>query len=217
VAVRRKKQASTQAARGRGQYDRTLSKGERHAQQHALLVQAAGLVFAEVGFAAATVEDIVSRAAMSRRTFYEHFTDLKGVLLEVHASLAGQAFTFLELALGAIDDPLEQIRVGALTFFGLIAGNGSLARVIFREVRLAGPEFEARWEFETMRYVTLMTQALSLAHQRGLLGRAPDESLVFALIAGAEAVAMRHLARGEEAQLVEIAPRIAELILRAFR
>lgn len=204
-------------APGRGQYDRTKSKVERHEQQHALLVQAAGMVFADVGFSAATVEDIVSRAGMSRRTFYEHFTDLKDVLMQVHASLAGQAFTFLELALGAIDDPLEQIRVGALTFFGLIAGNGSLARVIFREVRLAGPEFEARWEVETMRYVALMTRALTLAHQQGLVSRAPDESIVFALITGAEAVAMRHVARGEEAQLVEIAPRIADLIVRAFR
>ena len=38
------------------------------------LLDAAGHVFAEMGWANATVEAIVTRAGMSRRTFYEHST-----------------------------------------------------------------------------------------------------------------------------------------------
>jgi AcrR family transcriptional regulator len=204
-------------APGRGHYDRSLSAKERRAQQRAQLVEAAGAVFAELGYAHGTVEDIVHRAGMSRRTFYEHFKDLGDALHEVHDTLASQAFGFLELALGAIEDPLEQIREGTATFFGLVGSNGPLARVIFREVRLAGPAFEARWEVETLRYVSLMHRALTAAHARGLVARPPDETVIFALIAGAEAVAIRHVNAGTEAQLPDIAPRIAELIIGAFR
>ncbi len=211
------KARAPELAPGRGQYDRSLSAAERFDQQRARLVEAAAQVFADVGFARATVEVIVQRAGMSRRTFYEHFKDVKDALHHVHASLAGQAFQLLEGALKEITDPLERIRTGSLAFFGAIAANGALARVIFREVRAAGPEFETRWELETMRYVVLMLQAINEAHAKGLVSRQADELTVFALLAGAEAVAIRAVNRGEEAKLVEAAPQISELIIRAFK
>ncbi len=216
-AKRKSRARPAELAPGRGQYDRSLSPHERFDQQRERLVEAAAMVFADVGYARATVEAIVQRAGMSRRTFYEHFKDVKDALHHVHASLAGPAFTLLEAALKPIEDPLERIRVGAMAFFGAIAGNGALARVIFREVRAAGPEFEARWELETMRYVVLMLQALSEAHAKGLVSHPPDELSVFTLLAGAEAVAMRFVNRGEEAKLLDAAPQLAELIIRAFR
>jgi len=214
---RKTKPRAAELAPGRGQYDRSLSAEERFDQQRARLVEAAAMVFADVGYARATVEAIVQRAGMSRRTFYEHFRDVKDALHHVHSFLAGQAFQLIEAALKEIEDPLERIRVGAASFFGAIAANGPLARVIFREVRAAGPEFETRWELETMRYVVLMLQAINEAHAKGLVSRAPDELTVFTLLAGAEAVAMRSVNRGEEAKLIEAAPTIAELIIRAFK
>ena len=54
------------------------------------------------------------------------------------------------------------------------------------------------------------------AHGQGRLSTAPDESAVYVLIAGFEALSVRHLAQGTEAQLVELAPKMAELVLRSF-
>jgi enolase len=69
--------ADVDRAPGRGKYDRTRSPDERQKDQLRRLLDAAAHVFAEKGWAEATVETIVTRAGMSRRTFYEHFDDLK--------------------------------------------------------------------------------------------------------------------------------------------
>src|SRR5687767_13565478 len=89
--------ASTgERAPGRGKYDRTRTQDERVRDQRRRLLDAAGHVFAEVGWADATVETIVSRAGMSRRTFYEHFDDLKSCLLTLHQRVSDLSFRSVE-------------------------------------------------------------------------------------------------------------------------
>lgn len=212
MAAKRKKPASR-----RGRYDRTQSRKEREAEVHRRLLDAAAQTFAEVGYRAANVEAIVARAAISRRTFYEHFDDLDDALGQVHLDLGAQAFGLLELAIGLAEDPLEKVRLGVSAFMTAVAQNGGLARVIFREVRAAGPKFELRWQQENARYVSLLLGALEAAHRAGALRFAPTEVEVFTLIVGIEQVAIRHLARGDEHLLVDLAPALAELVLRAFR
>ena len=86
------KQSPDHRARGRGIYDRSRSQRERRQAQRDALLDAATTVFATRGFALATVELIVGAAGMSRRTFYEHFVDIRDILLRVHERAAQLAF-----------------------------------------------------------------------------------------------------------------------------
>jgi len=52
-----------------------------------LFVETAKRVFAERGYGAATVEDIVKAARASRATFYAHFTSKAEVMAEIYESL----------------------------------------------------------------------------------------------------------------------------------
>src|SRR3954467_9696688 len=92
------KKSNAAKAPGRGKYDRTRTPDEREKEQLARLLDAAGHVFAEVGWADATVEAIVSRAGMSRRTFYEHFEDLGECLRVFHQKATRRAFRAVEMA-----------------------------------------------------------------------------------------------------------------------
>src|SRR5258708_1879046 len=71
-------------APGRGKYDRRKNREERADEQRFVLLEAIGEVIAERGYAGTTVALICERAGMSRRTFYEHFRDLRRAILELH-------------------------------------------------------------------------------------------------------------------------------------
>jgi AcrR family transcriptional regulator len=216
-ARRSKKPARPARALGRGKYDRDKSPEERHGEQRLRLLAAAAQVFAARGFANASVRDIVTTAGMSRRTFYEHFTDLRDVLLQVHDRAASFAFRFVEERIRAAKNPEEKVGAGVTAFLSILAEQGDLARVLFREIRAAGPDDESRHEALLSRYVGLLFEGVADAYAKGAATRPPDELTIFALVAAMEAVAMRYVARHEEARAVEAAPTLIELIVRAFK
>jgi AcrR family transcriptional regulator len=211
--------AASPRAPARGRYDRQKSPVERQKEQRRRLLDAAADVFAAHGFAGASVEAIVEKAGMSRRTFYEHFDDLKDILLQVHDRSASLAFRLVEAAVRGVDenDPVSRVHTGVAAFLGIIAEHAELSRVVFREVRSAGPEHELRRDVVLGRYVALLFECFSAAHARGLVGRPPDELTLYTLVSGLESVAMRYVARGEAARAREAVPALVELLMRAFR
>jgi AcrR family transcriptional regulator len=208
----------SERAPGRGKYDRARTANERHKEQLARLLDAAGHVFAETGWADATVEAIVNRAGMSRRTFYEHFDDLKDCLLTFHQKATRRAFRAVEAAVTNADPskPGAMVNLGVQGFLGGIAMFPHVARVIFRVVRSAGPEFEAVHEQMIGRFVKLVQDGVERAHELGRTALPPDELRVFALVSGMEAVAMRYVMRGEEAKAMEAAPILVDMVQRTF-
>ena len=212
----------SQRAPGRGKYDRKRSPDERQKDQMRRLLEAAGIVFAEMGWADATVEAIVNRAGMSRRTFYEHFDDLKECLLVLHQKVSKVSFRAVENQVQAQTDPPEMLRTGIMAFLGGIAMFPHMARVIFRVVRSAGPEFERVHEQMMARFAKLVLDGVEASFESGKgQGKRPAdgqvELRVFALVSGMEAVAMRYVLRGEEAKALEAAPILMDMVQRTFR
>ncbi len=212
----------SQRAPGRGKYDRTRSPDERQKEQMRRLLEAAGFVFAEMGWADATVEAIVNRAGMSRRTFYEHFDDLKACLLVLHQKVTKVSFRAVENQVQAQTDPPEMLKMGITAFLGGIAMFPHMARVMFRVVRSAGPEFEVIHEQMMARFAKLVLEGVERTFDLGLgLGKRPAdgqvELRVFALVSGMEAVAMRYVMRGEETKALDAAPILVDMVQKAFR
>ena len=210
----------SQRAPGRGKYDRTRSPDERQKDQMRRLLEAAGIVFAEMGWADATVEAIVNRAGMSRRTFYEHFDDLKECLLVLHQKVTKVSFRAVENAVQSQTAPAEMLRMGIMSFLGGIAMFPHMARVMFRVVRSAGPEFEVVHEQMMARFAKLVFDGVVSSFDNGGKGRPPAdgqiELRVFALVSGMEAVAMRYVLRGEESKALEAAPVLVDMVQKSF-
>jgi AcrR family transcriptional regulator len=211
------KKSNAAKAPGRGKYDRTRTPDEREKEQLARLLDAAGHVFAEVGWADATVEAIVSRAGMSRRTFYEHFADLRDCLRIFHQKATRRAFRAVEMAVAAApESPGERLRMGVAGFLGGIVAFPHVARVIFRVVRSAGPEFEAVHEEMLNRFAKLFFDGIAHAYSLGRLTVPPDELRVFSVVSAMEAVAMRYVLRGEESKAMDAAPVFVDIVERIF-
>jgi AcrR family transcriptional regulator len=210
----------SQRAPGRGKYDRTRSPDDRQKDQMRRLLDAAGHVFAEMGWADATVEAIVNRAGMSRRTFYEHFDDLKECLMVLHQKVSKVSFRAVENSVNAQTAPPEKLTMGITAFLGGIAMFPHMARVMFRVVRSAGPEFEAVHEQMMARFAKLVLDGVLNSFDHGGRGKLPAdgqvELRVFALVSGMEAVAMRYVLQGEESKALEAAPVLIDMVQKTF-
>ena len=204
-------------ATARGKYDRSQTVEQRTEARLEKLLDAATQVFAERGYANTRVDDIVDATGMSRRTLYQLFESVDAILTEVYERAVRVSFTTIVQRLMTVTDPIERIHAGIQAWFDMIAVNPSAATVVFDVYRHAGPTQAAKYELNTARYSMLMLEAVNAAFAAGKLGRAPDETTVYVLVKGFEALGVRALHRGEHAQLPAQAPQMAKLIIEAFR
>ena len=173
-------------------------------------------VMVEHGYADTTVAKICDHAKMSRATFYSHFSGLKPALLALHDRVGQNVFEHVEALYEGIEDPFERLQVGVAGFMEIIAANPGKARVIFREIRSAGPSYEQHREEQIDRYVQRLMKDATQAHDDGFISRVPDETVIYSLVVGMEAVAMRYVLQGKGEQVNEAVPALVDLVIRAL-
>jgi AcrR family transcriptional regulator len=179
----------------------TLPRG-RHAaprevvweSQRDRMLAAIAAAVAEKGYARTAVADVLERAGVSRKTFYEHFANKEACFLAAYD--AG-----VELILGAIaaataaagDDLVARAREGTRTYLELLAANPDFARTFLVEVLGAGPEALARRTAVHVRFAQQMELAF--------VGAGRPDPYVFRACVGAihELVTDRLLAEGAAA------------------
>jgi AcrR family transcriptional regulator len=143
-------EAYTEAAMSTSPHaERPLPRG-RHAaprevvwrSQRGRMLAAMATAVADRGYGGVSVADVIRRAGVSRRTFYEHFANREECFLAAYD--AG-----VEALLDAIDDaireaapagPLAVARAGTARYLDTLAQNPAFARTFLVEILAAGPE-----------------------------------------------------------------------------
>jgi AcrR family transcriptional regulator len=182
-------------------------------QRSRMLGAMAGAV-AEKGYARVAVADVIERAGVSRKTFYEHFANKEDCFLAAYDEGVG-------LLLGAIDEAVREAapdwlaaaEAGARCYLDNLAANPDFARTFLLEVLAAGPAALERRTAVLRRF----------ADQLALLNRAARADLaelpeppghVYLACVGAinEMVSAHLLAHGAE-RLGELAPAVVDVQL----
>jgi AcrR family transcriptional regulator len=112
-------------------------------QRERMLAAVADTV-AESGYAGLTVAEIVTRAAVSRRTFYDQFADKREAFFAAYDASTEQAMIAAGTAFASSERWPEQVRRGLRAFLAYLAGEPSFTRMGIVEIPLAGPEGQAR-------------------------------------------------------------------------
>jgi AcrR family transcriptional regulator len=187
--------------------------------QRVRLYTAATRVFAKRGFSSSTVDDVCTEAGISRRTFYEHFEDLHDLLVKLHDRLGKMAFAAIETYVNVYPrtDAELRTRAGVEGILGLVASFPAEAKIMFRELRAAGPQYEARREALLNRFAGLVAEGVEGAHAAGTFSVPPDEIRVFAMVSAIESVGMRYVERGEHERAREAAPALIDMLIRTFK
>jgi AcrR family transcriptional regulator len=108
--------------------------------QRERLLAAMAEVVAEKGYGKASVADVIERAGVSRKTFYEHFANKEACFL---AAYDAGADLLLEAIAQAVADKMGDWRAameaGTRAYLDTFAANPDLARTFVVEVLAAGP------------------------------------------------------------------------------
>jgi AcrR family transcriptional regulator len=122
------------------------------ASQRSRLLEAIGQAVAEKGYAATTIEEVVRRASVSKKTFYEHFRDKEDCFLAAYDAASDECFRHVIAAQRGEDDWLEGTRAGIRAYLRWLSAEPALARVYLVEVLAAGPRAAERRERIHRRY-----------------------------------------------------------------
>ncbi|WP_336086776.1 TetR/AcrR family transcriptional regulator [Nocardia sp. SSK8] len=131
-------------ARTRHNYTGT-SVAERQVERRALFLEAGLSVFAEKSYANSSLTDVCAAAGLSRRQFYELFTDREELLVAVYDSVQGRARSAVAEALAASGstDLRELVDVAVRAYTRAITADIRCATVAFVEIVGVSPAVEA--------------------------------------------------------------------------
>jgi AcrR family transcriptional regulator len=177
------------------------------ASQRARLLEATGRAVAEKGYAAATIDDIVRGAGVSKKTFYEHFPDKLGCFLAAYEAASDELLEHVRVAQDSAGDWVDRTRAGIHAYLRWLAAEPALARVFLIEIAAAGPEALELREHVRDRYAERMRE---LQTTNGV----PDE-LFHAVVAAVDDLVVRRLRAGDDVR--ELEPTILELQLALLR
>jgi AcrR family transcriptional regulator len=99
----------------------------------------------ERGYAATTISQLVARARVSRRSFYERYRNKDECLIGTYDEIVGRLGLRLDAALGRAETWPERLEVFLETLFDAAADRPDAARLVCVEMAAAGPAGVQRW------------------------------------------------------------------------
>lgn len=124
--------------------------------QRGRMMRAVALAVAEKGYGETVVTDVIERARVSRKTFYEQFDDLQDCFRQAHAIACDTLVALLtEVVEADRSGGLEPLRSGVRGYLLFISAEPELAQAFFADAVAAGPAV-ARKRQETQAAVAGM-------------------------------------------------------------
>ena len=143
---------------------RVLPRG-RHAasreivwrSQQERLLEAMAASVAERGYARVAVADVIERAGVSRKTFYEHFANKEACFLAAYDAGVDTMLGAIEAEIrAAAPDWLAGAEAGTRCYLETLAANAAFARTYLIEVLAAGPDALERRTLVHERFADLL-------------------------------------------------------------
>jgi AcrR family transcriptional regulator len=162
-------------------------------------------VASQRGYAETRVQDVLERAEISRKTFYEHFSNRLECFLAAYDAIVAD----VDAALSAERPTVGELIGGLLEYFECWPAH---ARVLVTEAFAAGPQGVARHE----RMVGLVAERLTACEpwQPGDCAGLERDELAQATVGGMLRVIQRRLVSGGAERLPALAPVLVALTTR---
>jgi AcrR family transcriptional regulator len=121
-----------------------LSRSFVVSNQRERILAAVAETVAERGYADLTVAEVVARAGVSRRTFYDQFADKREAFFAAYDASTEQAMIAAGTAFASSEHWPEQVRRGLRSLLSFLAGEPAFTRMGVVEIPLAGREGQMR-------------------------------------------------------------------------
>jgi AcrR family transcriptional regulator len=157
---------------------------------------------AEKGYRATTVADVIARAGVSRKTFYELYANKQECMLVTYDIVADEGMRRVEQAYLAAEGWPGRVQAAIQTLFESAIENPGALRLSLIEIGAVGRAGIERRERSIARYEDFIRSALELAPGSGSV----SDTVLKAVIGGLNRVLYRRVLRGERAKLLALVP-----------
>lgn len=164
------------------------------------------------GYNATTVAHITKAAAVSRRTFYEHFDDKEACFLAAYEMVTEHIRASMRAAAEVFEEWPQKVRAALATMLRFFAGEPDLARLCMIEPVAAGGEIAARHRASMQGMVEILKAGRPEHSGDHPLPEATEE----ALIGGIVSLIVREISADRGAKLESLLPDLVELTLAPY-
>jgi AcrR family transcriptional regulator len=168
-------------SRGLPRGPQALPRAQVAAHQRERLIEAMIQAVNERGVVATTISDLVARAGISRRTFYEHFANKEECLLATYDAVVETEVRRLLEVYASKDDWLEQLEAMIRALFAALADRPDAARLICVEMGASGEVGVQRWADGASRFEHFITRGFEQAPGEGTIPDPVARAIVGAL------------------------------------
>ena len=191
---------------------RTLPPDLVRAVQRERLLAAMIKTVTEIGYNALTVQNVLSRAGISRPTFYDQFEDKEDCFLAAFDISAKQMLKQIDAAV-AESGPgwREQLRDGIAALLGFIAEEPEAARTVIVEARASSPAGLRRRDELLDRFASSIDTLV-----REDLDEPPSAIAAAGVVGGIESVLYARLQKGETENLDSLLPSLMYFAVLAY-
>lgn len=184
--------------------------------RHRLLEGMANAVAAK-GYADTTIADIVREAAVSRRTFYEHFPTKADCLIALYEAASRNALNVLRDAINPARAWQDQVEQAITAYFGCLSQNPVLMRTLFIEILGLGAAGLAARRRVNDEITAFMLKVVNT--ERGVRKRkAPlSRDMAMAIVGGINELVLQAIECNRLGQLQELAVPAIQLVRAVTR
>ncbi len=184
-----------------------------HNQRERLIAGIAEAI-AENGYSGTTIAHITRAAAVSRRTFYEHFSSKDECFVAAYDAVMKELRERVSTAFEQTEDWPHAIRAGIEAMLEFLAAEPNLARLCMVEALVAGPAVVERYDAAIQSFVPYF--------QEGREGRSPEvlarlsPTTEEALVGGMVSLISRRIIAGKTEELEDLLPDLVEFTLTPY-
>jgi AcrR family transcriptional regulator len=158
------------------------------------------------GYAASTVADVIKRAGVSRKAFYEHFANKEECFLATYDSIAAVGQHATAEAFRRAEGLPDRANTALGDLFDLAISRPAALRVLMIEIAATGPPGIERRERLAADYEGILRRILGLPAGPGPI----PNPVLRGVVGGMVHVLYGHLRRGQRTQVRELVPALTE-------
>lgn len=191
-------------------------RDELRASQRGRLICAITDCVAEKGYAATSVADVIALAGVSRRTFYEHFSDKEECFLAAYDAGAKAIYDAMMDAAEGLESWEEMLDSVFTTWLEFLEADLAFTRAHMIEFWAAGGAARERWKRRRDRTARLLRTLHEMARREDPAIAPVSDTVIAAVVGGVNRVVISHVLSSSRAPLTELRPDLLRFIRLAL-
>jgi AcrR family transcriptional regulator len=196
-----------------GQPAHTRTRDKEATRQR--LLDAAETVFAEKGYHAAAVDDIIQASDSSKGGFYFHFPNKEAIFLSLIEALTPKLEAAVDHAIAGERDPVAQLDAALRVALETFSRHRRLSKILLVEAVGLGHGFDERLMRAHGRFAAMIQRRLESAIQAGSIAPLDAETAAWVWFGAINEVVVRWLITGRPERLESAFPALRALLLRS--